>query len=66
MRAAQSYAFMKGRDYVIPDDVQYLAKFVFGHRIILKPETRYEGITEEQVIESVLRYVHVPVKRYVP
>lgn len=66
MRAAQSYAFMKGRDYVIPDDVQYLVKFVFGHRIILKPETRYEGITEEQVIESVLRYVHVPVKRYVP
>lgn len=66
MRAAQSYAFMKGRDYVIPDDVQYLAKFVFGHRIILKPETRYEGVTEEQVIESVLRYVHVPVKRYVP
>ena len=65
MRAAQSYAFMKGRDYVIPDDVQYLAKFVFGHRIILKPETRYEGITEEQVIESVLRDVHVPVKRYV-
>ena len=66
MRAAQSYAFMKGRDYVIPDDVQYLVKFVFSHRIILKPETRYEGITEEQVIESVLRYVHVPVKRYVP
>lgn len=66
MRAAQSYAFMKGRGYVIPDDVQYLTKFVFGHRIILKPETRYEGITEDQVIESVLRYVHVPVKRYVP
>ncbi|MER2113392.1 MAG: MoxR family ATPase [Solibacillus isronensis] len=66
MRAAQSYAFMKGRDYVIPDDIQYLAKFVFGHRIILKPETRYEGITEERVIESVLRNVHVPVKRYIP
>jgi len=65
MRAAQSYAFMKGRDYVIPDDIQYLAKFVFGHRIILKPETRYEGITEEKVIESVLRHIHVPVKRYV-
>lgn len=66
MRAAQSYAFMKGRDYVLPDDVQYLVKFVFSHRIILKPETRYEGITEEQVIENVLHYAHVPVKRYVP
>ena len=65
MRAAQSYAFMQGRDYVIPDDVQYLAKFVFGHRLILKPEARYEGVTEEQIIDHVLHYVNVPVKRYV-
>ncbi|MEK4701369.1 MoxR family ATPase [Solibacillus sp. FSL R7-0668] len=65
MRASQSYAFMKGRDYVVPDDVQYLAKFVFGHRLILKPEARYEGVTEEQVIDRVLRFVNVPVKRYV-
>lgn len=64
MRAAQAYAFMKGRSYVLPDDVQYLTKFVFGHRIILKPEARYEGITEEQVIGRVLHYAHVPVKRY--
>lgn len=65
MRASQAYAFMKGRSYVLPDDVQYLAKFVFGHRIILKPEARYEGVTEEQVIENVVRHAHVPVKRYV-
>lgn len=65
MRASQSYAFMKGRDYVIPDDVQYLVKFVFGHRLMLKPEARYEGMTEEQVIDRVLRFVNVPVKRYV-
>lgn len=65
MRASQAYAFMQGRSYVIPDDVQYLAKFVFGHRIILKPEARYEGVTEEQVINQVIRHIHVPVKRYV-
>lgn len=65
MRASQSYAFMKGRDYVIPDDVQYLVKFVFGHRLMLKPEARYEGVTEEQVIDRVLHFVNVPVKRYV-
>lgn len=65
MRASQAYAFIQGRSYVIPDDVQYLAKFVFGHRIILKPEARYEGMTEEKVIEQVLRHIHVPVKRYV-
>ena len=33
------------RDFVKPDDVQYLAPFVFSHRIILKPEARYEGLT---------------------
>ena len=65
MKASQAYAFMKDRNYVIPDDVQYLAKFVFGHRIILKPEARYEGATEEAVIDHVLRYINVPVKRYV-
>lgn len=65
MKAAQAYALMKGRAFVIPDDVQYLAKFVFGHRLILRPEARYEGATEEGVIESVLRYVPVPVKRFV-
>ena len=65
MKASQAFAFMKDRNYVIPDDVQYLAKFVFGHRIILKPEARYEGATEEAVIDQVLRYINVPVKRYV-
>lgn len=65
MKAAQAYALMKGRAFVIPDDVQYLAKFVFGHRLILRPEARYEGATEEGVIENVLRYVPVPVKRFV-
>lgn len=65
MKAAQAYALLKGRAFVIPDDIQYLAKFVFGHRLILRPEARYEGATEEKVIESVLRYVPVPVKRFV-
>ena len=65
MKASQAFAFIKDRNYVIPDDVQYLAKFVFGHRIILKPEARYEGVTEEAVIEQVLSDIHVPVRRYV-
>ena len=65
MKAAQAYAYMHDRDFVKPDDVQYLAKFVFSHRIILKPEARYEGLTEESIIERVLRRVTVPVKRLV-
>ena len=65
MKAAQAYAYMNDRDFVKPDDVQYLVKYVFSHRIILKPEARYEGLTEENVIERVLQRVTVPVKRLV-
>jgi MoxR-like ATPase len=65
MKAAQAYAFTQGRDYVKPDDVQYLAKFVFSHRIILKPEARYEGFTEEKIVDQIVGNISVPVKRYV-
>ena len=65
MKAAQAYAFIQGRDYVKPDDVQYLAKFVFSHRIILKPEARYEGFTEEKIVGQIVEHIPVPVKRYV-
>ncbi|MBT2694043.1 MoxR family ATPase [Bacillus sp. ISL-55] len=65
MKAAQAYAFIYGRDYVIPDDIQYLAPFVFAHRIILKSEARFEGITTEDVVNRVLARVPVPVQRLV-
>ena len=63
MRAAQAYAFMKGRSYVIPDDVQYLMPSVFSHRIILKPEARYEQIEQQEVVRRVLARVAVPTQK---
>lgn len=65
MKAAQAYAFMRGRDFVTPDDVQYLVPYVFGHRLILQPEARYEGVLAETIIEDIIRSTEVPVKRYV-
>ncbi|WP_445493082.1 AAA family ATPase [Niallia sp. 03133] len=65
MKAAQSYAFIQGREYVIPDDVQYLVKSVFAHRIILKSEAKFEGISAEQIIDRVVSNVSVPVQRLV-
>ncbi|MDE3840784.1 AAA family ATPase [Bacillus methanolicus] len=65
MKAAQSYAFMYGRDYVIPDDIQYLAPYVFAHRIILKSEAKFEGISAEEIVNRVLARVPVPVQRLV-
>ncbi|WP_342514341.1 MoxR family ATPase [Sporosarcina sp. FSL K6-1522] len=63
MKACQAYAMMQGRMYVIPDDVQYLAPFVFGHRMILRPEAKYEGISTEEIVERILTKVHVPIER---
>jgi len=65
MKAAQCFAFMCGRDYVIPDDVQYLAPAVFSHRIILKSEAKFEGIAAADVIEHVIARTPVPVQRLV-
>nr|WP_285842573.1 MoxR family ATPase [Ureibacillus chungkukjangi] len=64
MKAAQAYAKMQDRDYVKPDDVQYLAPFVFGHRIILKPEARYEGVTTEDIVNRIINKSVIPIKRY--
>lgn len=65
MKASQSYALLYDRDYVLPDDVQYLAPFVLSHRLILKSEAKYEGITAEQVVAEIIDNIPVPVKRAV-
>lgn len=63
MRASQALALIQGRDFCIPDDVQYLALYVLSHRIMLKPEARYEGKVAEDVIREIIEKVYVPIKR---
>ena len=65
MKASQALAMLKGRDFVTPDDVQYLAPFVFSHRMILRSEARYDGITPEDIVERILAKTNVPIKRLV-
>ena len=65
MKASQAYAFLNGRDYVLPDDVQYLVPFVFAHRLILKSEARYEEMNSEFIIREIISTTPVPVKRAV-
>jgi MoxR-like ATPase len=65
MKAAQAYAFMYGRDYVLPDDIQTLIPAVFGHRIILKPEAKFSGIVADELLQQILEIVPVPVQRVV-
>lgn len=59
---AQAYALISGREYVIPDDIKYLAPAVLAHRIILSSEARLRGRTAEEVILEVARSVPVPVE----
>lgn len=65
MKAAQGYAFMYDRDYVLPDDIQYLAPFVLSHRLILKSQAKFEGLKAEEVVDQIIARVPVPVQRLV-
>jgi MoxR-like ATPase len=59
---AQAYALISGREYVIPDDIKYLAPAVLAHRIILSSEARLRGRTSAEIIHEVAREVPVPVE----
>lgn len=63
MKAAKAYAFVLGRDYVLPDDVKFLAPFVLSHRIILTSEAKYDGIKSEDVVESIVKTTHIPIRK---
>ena len=59
-RAAQAAAFVAGRDFVLPDDVQRLAQFVLPHRIILTSKAKYGSVTKQEIIEEIIDEVRVP------
>ncbi|MNM92556.1 ATPase family [compost metagenome] len=61
MAAAKAYAFLEERDYVLPDDIKTLAPFVLEHRILLRPESRLGHRNVGEVLQQILRQVHVPV-----
>lgn len=65
MQAAKSYAYIQGRDFVLPDDIQFLAPFVFAHRMILQSQARYDGVNAEQIISSILSDTKVPIQKVV-
>ncbi len=58
--AAKTWAAMQNRDYVVPDDVKFLARPVYRHRIILKPEAEIEGLTADTAIQRILGRLEVP------
>jgi MoxR-like ATPase len=60
LMASKTYAALRGRDYVLPDDIKDLALPVLGHRLILRPEAEIEGLDVETVCRRLLSTVEVP------
>ena len=60
MKASKALAAMRGRDFVVPDDVQYVAFHVLNHRIILTAEAEMEGMTAQNIIQEIIQKIEVP------
>ncbi len=59
-KGARAFAFLQGRDYVLPDDVKKLAVPVLVHRIHIKPEAEMENIKPIDIVNRILKNVAVP------
>ena len=59
-RCAQAMAAIRGRAYVLPDDVKRIAPPVMNHRLILRPESRLRKLTTESILDAILSEIAVP------
>ncbi len=61
-RACEAYAAMRGRDFVQPDDVKFLAPFVLAHRLLTTARTRMRGLRTLEIVNEILQVTPVPVE----
>jgi MoxR-like ATPase len=59
-RTGQTLAAIRQRDYVIPDDIKYLAEATLAHRLIISPAARIKNVTAREVVEDILSSIPVP------
>ncbi|GHV27665.1 magnesium chelatase [Bacteroidia bacterium] len=60
LNATKAYALLQGRDYIIPDDIKYIAVPVLQHRLMLAPETEMQGHSATTVVKRLIEKVEVP------
>ncbi len=60
MKGGKALAMLQNRDYVIPDDIKYIATATLAHRVLLTPSARMREVTQETVVADVLNQVSVP------
>jgi len=56
-KTSQALAALRGRDYVVPDDLKLLAPLTLAHRLIVKPESQLRGRTALSIIDEILQQV---------
>ncbi len=59
-KCSRAHAWLQGRDFVTPEDIQAVVHNVLRHRIVLSYEAQADGITKDQVISKILELVAVP------
>ncbi|MCB0625008.1 MAG: MoxR family ATPase [Saprospiraceae bacterium] len=60
LKTSKAIAAMRGRDFVTPDDIRYVAYPVLNHRIILTPEREMEGYDPQDVVNEIIQQIEVP------
>jgi MoxR-like ATPase len=60
LNGSKALAAMRGRDFVIPDDIVYVAPAVLRHRLVLTPEKEMEGASEDDVIQEIIQAIEIP------
>ncbi|MDR1610454.1 MAG: MoxR family ATPase [Candidatus Symbiothrix sp.] len=60
LNATKAYALLQGRDFIIPDDIKYIAVPVLQHRLLLSPETEMEGHSASTIVKRLIEKVDVP------
>jgi len=60
LQSAKAYALLQGRDYVVPDDIKFVAPAVLQHRLLLTAEAEMEGYTPKKVAQKLIDKVEIP------
>lgn len=60
LKASKAYAALQGRDFVVPEDIRYVAVPALNHRITLNPEAEMEGLTALEVCKKIIEQTEVP------
>jgi MoxR-like ATPase len=60
LNGSKAIAAMRGRDFITPEDIVYIAPAVLRHRLVLTPEKEMEGASADDVIDEIIRSIEVP------